>query len=184
MVNNNIFTTEAGNIPNVFFMNVVTTGLESSEMTWVESFIANRGKELKDDSKGDTLHFCNALLCYHKEDYDSALTELSKITTDDMTYKHNSKSLYLKLYFDLNEIEPFFSHVDSYRHFIAKNKLVFEKIKDPVNNYITFAKRIFCIKNKIGKQDEFDLPQLKRELKECIPIINRPWLFKKIEEIE
>jgi len=184
MIYHNIYTTAAGNIPNVFFMNIVTTGLESEEILWVEQFIRERGEELKDDSKADTLHFCNAQLSYFKKDYDSALRELSAINVDDMTYKHNTKSLYLKLYFELNDIETFLSHVDSYKHFIAKNKLVFDKIKDSINNYIIFANRIFCIKNEIGKYDQYNLPELKREIIKCSPLINRPWLLRKIAEIE
>jgi hypothetical protein len=183
MVEKDIFTTAAGNITNVFFMNAVTTGLESGEITWVERFISEKGEKLKDESKADTLHFCNAQLRYFKKDYDTALKELSAINVDDMTYKHNTKSLYLKLYFDSNDVETFLSHVDSYKHFIAKNKLVFDQIKDPVNNYITFANRIFCIKNKIGKYDEYNLPELKREIEKCTPLINRPWLLRKIEEM-
>jgi hypothetical protein len=184
MIDKGIFTTAAGNIPNVFFMNAVTTGLESGEAVWVERFITEKGELLKDDSKTDTLHFCNAQLSFFKKDYNSALNELSKVSTDDMTYKLNTKSLYLKLYFDLNDIEPFLSHVDSYKHFVANNRLVFDQIKDPVNNYITFAKRIFCIKNGIGKFDEYNLPVLKREIIECFPLINRPWLLRKIEEVK
>ncbi len=183
MIKNDLFTTAAGNIPNVFFMNVVTTGLECGEQEWVEKFISEDGHRLKDDSREDTLNFCLANLHYYKCDYGTAFTFLSKITTDDMTYKHNVRSLTLKLYFDTNEIEPFLSHIDSYRHFIAGNKLVFDKIKDSLNNYISFSKRIFCIKNKIGKFDEDDLPKLNREISECTPLINRPWLLRKIDEL-
>ena len=84
----------------------------------------------------------------------------------------------------MNEIEPFLSHVDTYRHFMSGNRLVPEHLKVPVNNYINFTNRIFLAKNKIGKHNEFDLPALKREIKESKILINRPWLLKKIEEIE
>lgn len=184
MVSNDLLTNSAGNIPNVFFMNTVTTGLESNEVEWVEIFIEENYVKLKDDSKEDTLNFCRANLCYYKGDYDGAFRNLSKVTTDDMTYKHNVRSLLLKLYFESNEIEPFLFHIDSYKHFITGNKLVFEKIKDSINNYINFSKKIFCIKHKIGKVDQNDLPILKREIIECTPIINRPWLLRKINEIE
>jgi len=184
MVEKDLFTTAAGNIPNVFFMNIVTTGLEMNETAWVENFIEEDGKKLKDDSKEDTLSFCRANLCYYKGEYSKAFSYLSKVTTDDMTYKHNVRSLTLKLYFDTNEIEPFLFHIDSYRHFISGNKLVFEKIKDSINNYVNYSKRIFCIKNKIGKADLDDLPVLKNEIIECTPLINRPWLLRKLSEIE
>jgi hypothetical protein len=184
MIRNDLFTTAAGNIPNVFFMNVVTTGLECGEQEWVDRFITENGHRLKDDSREDTLNFCLANLSYFKGDYGSSFRLLAKIKTDDMTYKHNVRSLTLKLYFDTNEIEPFLSHIDSYRHFIAGNKLVFDKIKDSLNNYISFSKRIFSIKNRIGKYDEDDLPNLKREIMECTPLINRPWLLRKIAELE
>src|SRR5699024_3755013 len=100
---------------------------------------------------------------YFKKEYGAAFNHLSKILTDDMAYKHNVRSLTLKLYFDTNAVESFLSHIDSYRHFISQNKLVFDMIRDSLNNYITYTKRIFCIKNRIGKYDEDDLPSLKRE---------------------
>ena len=184
MIEKNVYTNQAGNIPNVFFMNAVTTGLESGEISWVEKFIAEKGELLKDDSKIDTLNFCRANLSYFKKEYDLSLKYLAMISTDDMSYKLNIRSVYLKLYFDMNEIEPFLSHVDTYRHFMSGNRLVPEHLKDPVNNYINFTNRIFFAKNKIGKHNEYDLPVLKREIKESKILINRPWLLKKIEEIE
>lgn len=59
-----------------------------------------------------------------------------------------------------------------------------KKIKDSINNYVNYSKRIFCIKNKIGKADLDDLPVLKNEIIECTPLINRPWLLRKLSEIE
>jgi hypothetical protein len=164
-------------------MNVVTTGLESGAAEWVKRFVVDKQHELKDESRADTINFCNALISYYERNYRASLTELSKVTTEDMTYKHNIRSLYLKLYFDMNEIEPFLSHIDSYKHFISKNPLVYGKIKDQVNNYINFSSRIFCIKNSIGKFDEFDVSRLRKELIECKSIINKSWLIERAEKL-
>ncbi len=183
MIERNIHVNTAGKVSNVLFMNAVVTGLECGEQNWVEKFILSRADELKEDSRSDTISFCNALICYHKKDYGSAGKFIASIRTEDLIYKHNIRSLYLKILFDTNDIEPFLSHVDSYKHFIAKNKQVFDRIREHVNNYITFSKRIFSIKNQIGKFDEFDLEGLKLEITGCKSLINRTWLLRKIEEM-
>lgn len=170
-------------LSHLLFMNTVICGLESGEFEWVKNFIEAYKNELDDVNRENTYTFCTALYYYWKGDYKRSLEQASKISTNDLSYKHQLKSFYLKIYFDMNEQESFYSHVDSYKHFIKKddnlpkNSLVF------IKNYINFTKTLFDI--RIGKRvDEYDLKILKVEIMNNKSLINKNWLLKKINEMQ
>jgi len=170
-------------IPIVLFMSITTTGFECGEPEWTEKFINDYINDVKEDIRKDILHFSAALSYYWGKKYELSLSELSKVTSDAFSLKHNIKSLILKNYFDLNETEPFYSHIDSYKHFILKNKGVHNKFRERVNNYIIYSKRLFDLKNRGDAEKDIDIEMLKKEISETTSIINKIWLLKKAGEI-
>ncbi len=172
---------ERGFMSHIFFINVVVTGLEAGEVKWVGNFIENYNSELDSVNRDNTVIFCRAFYSYWNKDYSRAMEFAAMVKTDDPSYKHQLKSLYLKIYFDLNEIEPFYSHVDNYKHFIAGDKNVGEQTRVTINNYINSAKRIFDLK-LANNDDETALEMLRNEIIASKAMINKPWLLRKIEE--
>lgn len=166
------------------FMAVVRRGFDAEEFKWTEEFINNHINEVKEDSRKDTLHQCIAAKYYWEKNYDSSLRELAKITSGILQFKLNIKSLTLNIYYDLNETEQFYSHVDTYKHFILKNKLVHERIRGYINNYINYSKRLFDIKNTNVPYKEFELRKLRKEISENQALTEKIWLLKKAEELE
>ena len=170
-------------ITNVYFMSIVVIGYEAGEFEWVEKFINNNIDDVKEDVKNDTLHFCRALRAFWDKDYASSLTWLAKVTSEEVSFKHNVKSLTLKIYFDLNETEPFYSHIDSYKHFILNNKHINDRVRVQINNFVNYSKRLFVIKNGGGAEKDIHLEILKKEISGNNELANKIWLLKKVEEI-
>ncbi len=170
-------------ISNIFFISLTATGFEAGEFEWVEKFIAEYIHDVKEDLRKDTLHFCNALSFYWKKEYEKSLSELSKVNSEEFAFKHNIKSLTLKIYYDLNETEPFYSHIDTYKHFILNNKIVHDKVREQVNNFINYCKKLFVLKNTSNPDIEFDLNKIQKEISENHALINKIWLLKKAEEL-
>lgn len=170
-------------ISSTFFMSIVVTGYEAEESQWVNHFVKNYISDVIEDSRKNTLHFCNALGLYHRNEYEKSLAELSLVTTEEFSFKQNIKSLMLKIYFALNEQEPFYSHIDTYKHFILRNKLVHDSLRKQINNYINFSKKLFEIKNSIETNIDYELENLKREIIKTQAMINKTWLLKMIDEI-
>ncbi len=156
--------------------------MEVNEFSWVDNFIEKYISELEKTEQHNAYSFCRALVFYHGKEYEKALEAASNIVSDDMTYKHQLKSLYLKIYFEMNEAEPFYSNIDGYKHFINSERYVTESSKPFFLNYINFAKRLFDIKNSLEDKN-FDVIKLKKEVLNEKAMINKPWLLKKIEEI-
>lgn len=176
-------------LEHIRYLNVTVTGLEAGETQWVKEFIEKYKHELDDQNRENAYNFCRALLFYNQKEYGNAITEAAKVKTDDLSYKHQLKSLYMKIYFDMNETEPFYSHIDSYRHFIVNEKKIPEATKKNISSYITFTKKLFDLKNRMNeknkKSDEtgFNIMKLKQEISESKNLINRHWLLDRINEI-
>lgn len=178
-----IYKAEFKSLSHIKYMNVVVTGIDAGEIGWVEDFMEKYKHELDESNRENTYDFCRALMYYHKKDFGSALQWAAKVKTDDQSYKHQLKSLYLKVYFDMNDVESFYSHVDSYRHFLLNQKSIPEDTRNVIGNYLNFTKKLFDI--KISQQETgFELAKLKEKILETAHMINKPWLLDKIEEIQ
>ena len=170
-------------IRNVYFMSIVVIGYEAGEFEWTDKFISSYINEVKEELRNDTKHFCKALRSFWDKEYENALRELAKVTSEEMSFKHNVKSLTLKIYYELNEAEPFYSHIDSYKHFILNNKHIFERVREQVNNFVNYSKRLFAIRDSSNTEKDIDLEILVREISGNHALANKIWLLKKAEEL-
>lgn len=166
------------------FMSVVKWGFEAGENKWTENFINNYISRVRPELQRDTLCESMAAKYYHEKNYEHSLKELAKITSGTLQLKLNIKSLTLKIYYELNETEQLYSHLDTYKHFILNNKLIHERLSGQVNNYINYSKRLFDIKNTEISEKGFELQKLKKEILDNHSLSEKFWLLKKTEELE
>ena len=169
-------------LSHILFMNVVTTGLDAGESEWVEDFIQRYCDELKNEHKNNMFNFSFALLQLRKRNYDRAIEFASRIVSDDLSYKHQLKSFYLKVYYELGEVQPFYSHVDSYKHFVKNDKLLSGDSREYIMNYISLSKKLFDLKNS-PVQDKIEIQILTREIVQHKFLINKFWLLNKVKEL-
>lgn len=178
-----LYIKDSGYISHLFFISIVITGLEAGETAWVKDFIENHKHELDDINMENTYIFCRALFSYWSGDYSKSLDLAAKVKTDDTSYKHQLKSLYLKIHYDLNEVEPFYSHIDNYRHFIASDPNTSDDLRLAIGSYINFSKKLFDYKSE-SMVDKVGLGMLKQDIINNKAMINKPWLLRKIESLE
>lgn len=174
-----LYKADSSFIPHILFMNVVTCGLDANEFEWIENFIREYKDELREEHQENMYNFSLALFAYQKKDFDKAISFASKIISDEMSYKHQLKSLYLKIFFDINDVQPFYSHIDSYRHFLNNDKELKEENKILISNYILFSKKIFDLKNNPDSSGS-DFHILKKEILSSVNVINKAWLLERI----
>ena len=183
-VKSGIHKRQKGHLPFVVYMNAVITGLEVDKIAEAEAFAEEYNSELIEEYRNSARHFCRGLISYKMKDYDDAVTELSRVVTEDFSFKQQIKSLYLKIYFDLNESEPFHFHTDSYKHFISENKMIHTLVRKQLSDYLKYAKKLFALKNSEDGIDKFELNKLTDEIKSSPSLINRKWLLEKADEIK
>jgi hypothetical protein len=174
---------EKGYLSHIMYINVTVTGLESGESDWVYKFLDKYKEELDDINRENSYNFCKALYYYHSKEYNRSIALAAKVSTDDLSYKHQLKSLYLKIYFDMNEAEQFYNHIDSYYHFLANQKNIPQVTRDIIKSYVSYSKKLFDIKENEAERD-FELFKLKKEITENKSMINKQWLLDRIDKIE
>ncbi len=170
-------------LDHIQYQNVVITGLDAGEIDWVEKFIEQFKADLDEINRENSYNLCRSLLFYHNKQYDEALKWAASVKTDDLSYKHQLKSLYLKIYFDMNETEPFYSHIDSYRHFLLNEKHIPEITRNVINSYVNYTKKLFDIKSRITEKD-YDLFKIRNDISDSKAMINKSWLLERIDKIE
>jgi hypothetical protein len=183
MVEHKLYTGSYGHMRHIFYINIVSTGLEAGEMEWVESFIENYRNEVYEEFRENSYNMAQAIFYYWKKDYNKSLSLAAKVTTEDFVFKINIRSLYLKIYYDINETESFYSHIDALKHYYTKSKEVPESIRRVLAEYVNYSKQLFDYKN-LPNHDGFELAQLKNLISDNKSLLNKTWLLRKIAEIE
>jgi hypothetical protein len=100
-----------------------------------------------------------------------------------MEYSHfklSVKTLMLMIYYELNLYDTAISLLDSYRHFIARDKMLPEVDKENRLNFAKYYKEILNLKN--GMSNEINL--VKSNVQSTNNLVEKEWLLKKIDEIK
>jgi hypothetical protein len=170
----------SGTISHFRFMNAVITALKLNEIKWVEGFIKNYNKFLQEDFREETINLTTSMLKFSAGEYEQALEEMLKINFDDCHHKMHLRNLTLQIYYELNYFESALSIIDSYKHFLAREKSISDLYKDYNSNFVAYFNELLKIKMGIGslKADE-----LFYEVKKSKEFANKNWILSKLTEM-
>ena len=144
----------------------------------VEKYINSNINLLEESKQENALNFNLARLHFYKKEFDTVLTFLNRVNYDDIWYNINSKILLLATYYELNEIEPLFSSIDSYTAFLRREKSLDNTRKQRHLNFTTNLKKI------INFQDQrLKLSKVKESIIDSKTIVNKEWLLEKIDAL-
>lgn len=172
-----------GFIHHIFYKRVVTNAIELGEIKWAENFIEKYKDDVPVEYRDSNYFYCKALIEYGKKEYGKALEMLSKVQTEDISYKVEIRTLLLMIYYDTEQSDAFDSTVDSFRHLITNNRLISSVWQTRERNFVNFAKRMFDLKMKAGKKDGFNIKKLEDEINSSGTLQNRFWLQQKCREL-
>ncbi len=83
-------------------------------------------------------------------------------------------------HYELGNIEPAISMIDSYRHFLTLSKDANNILKNGCVNFLQYFNKLMKLKLK---PDEAECFSLKKELSQSKGVFNKWWLLNKLEEI-
>ncbi len=179
------FMLEKGYIPEnrfsyIFYNNIVTSSLEMGEYEWSQRFMQDYKGHLEHDYREDTVNMCYAKLNYYLKDYDKAMEYLSRCgNLDNIYYRLALKDIHLKILYELKYYDSIFSAIDSFRHYLTKNKFLARPVKEKYKLYLKMMDGLVKAKSS-GKQKQTALFKEKIELSE--PFLNKDWISEKINE--
>jgi hypothetical protein len=168
-------------LPIAEYNSITTLGMDLKKYSTVKKILSKYKDRILDNSRDDAFNLNMATLEFHKGKYESSLDYLNKIKFDSFVKdwylpKANINNLRLMNYFELNETEPFFSLVDSYKHFLKDNKILSPRLYNTNKQFLDSIEKVYKLRLK-NKTD--DLAILKQKLSAGENFRNKNWLLKK-----
>ncbi len=162
------------------FKNIVSIALRLDEYKWTESFIQKYAALLSADFRQNAINYNLARLHYSRKHYRDALKLLLAVEFTDVYYHLDSKSLLLRIYYELEDWEPLLSLFNTFKIYLKRNKLISEYQRSTYTNLVKFVRKLARI--KMGSK--LPLEKVKQEIAEVKQIADLTWLQSKADELE
>lgn len=169
------------------YKNIVTVATRLKEYDYCYRFIEEQRDNLTPDQRENAYTYNLATYYYARQQYQQTMELLRDVEFTDVYYGIGGRTLLLKTYYEMNEMEAFFSMVDSFRLYLRRNKLISEYQHKVNSNLIRFTKKLAKLKYDRSMMSEKrftkELKDLKAKVDTTREISNIGWLKEKIEEL-
>lgn len=158
--------------------NAVIIGLNLKEFEWVENFIHEYSQFLEEKHRESLVHFNLARLHFEKKEYPKAMKLFATSDYDDILMNLVAKTMLLKMYYELDELNALDSLLSSMKTYLQRKKVMgYHK-----NNY----KNITSCTQKLLKIKPYDKDQkqrLRKEIETLNPLTERKWLLAQLDNL-
>jgi tetratricopeptide (TPR) repeat protein len=167
-----------GQISQWHYKNVVTICLRQDETAFANTFIHTYRKFLSADVRENAFQYNAAYLQFAKGQYKDAISGLQKVDLDDVYYRLDARSILLKSYYELNDIDALFYQASSFRMFIRRNKSISAYQKAVYLNLIKITLALVRAGSNITR-----LKRVKDRVERDSRIADLQWVESKLEEL-
>lgn len=161
----------------LLYRQVLTNALQINEVDWAEEFVEKYSEKLPVTIRENMTQYAKANLLFERGRFEESLALLNKVDFDIFTLKYDVKNLTLRNYIELSCIEEALSLIDTYKHFIAKNKGVSEYYREITENFLKYCKYLIDLKNGSSKRNADDIM---KELESDNTVNFKQWFIKKL----
>lgn len=169
-----------GSMTPWYFRNIVVIGLRLGEYQWVEQFLSEYEFSLPEEHRNNAVSFNLAQLYFYRKEFDKVIDLLQHIDYDDLTYNLNSKVTLLFTYYEINEIEPLYSLLDSFRKFLTRHREIPNNRRQSYQDLIKYTRRLATLL----PGDKEAIQKLRQEIQENPHVASTNWLQEKLKELE
>lgn len=167
-------------ISSAAFNNIIIFALRVGQYDWAETFVSEYAQYLREDIRDSTVAFSLARVEFYKKNYRQVIQHLIDVEYNSVVITLSSKVILLFSYFELDEIDPLDSLINSFRAYITREKSISPKRKASYSNLLNFTKKI----SRVNPNDQKKIKSIKQSLMETDNVASKPWLLEKIEELE
>ena len=167
---------ENGMLSRFTFNNIVAAGIFTKEFDWLEKFIETYSEKLENEYRDSTVSFNLARLEYTRKNYGKAMLHLQKVESKDLVNSLISKTLLMRIYYELEEHDSLFSHLDSFQIFIRRRE-VSDFHRKNYMNAIRFVKKLVALPELDKKARKI----LREEIEGEEVLTEREWLLEKLK---
>lgn len=181
MIENDIYLPPNGIVLGNTYINYIMAAFYLKEYERIEIFKKMFDNKIPEDRRENDNNFSQALIFFGKMEYSKSLEHLSQSNHDFFNMKHYIKNIQMMNYYELDDYISFNYIMDSYRHFLSKNKSVTSYSKSVSENLCNSINKLFKLRELF---DKFELEKFRKEIEENDELINKYWILDKITEIE
>ncbi len=161
-----------GKISRFTYRNVAMMAIRVGDLPWAEEFSESYKSKIAKQYQLSAYHFNLALIRYHDQDHDQSLDHLLHVNFKDPLIQLASKTLQLKLYYELKEWKLLDSHIDSMQVYLVRKKILGYH-KQNYKNIIGLVKQI----QRSNQYDTKSQAKLRTKIEDANPLTERKWLL-------
>ncbi|MBK9013262.1 MAG: hypothetical protein IPM82_03845 [Saprospiraceae bacterium] len=140
------------------FRNIVVIALRLGKQIGLNNLSINTRLTLPLAMRENAVSFNLAQLFFLPKKFDKVIELLKNVEYEDFTYNLNSKTMLLSTYYEMDEIEPLYSLMDSFRTYLNRHKDFSAAKEFTTLNLIKFTKHL----TKIIPGDKKAIEKLKK----------------------
>ena len=161
------------------YKNIVSVGLRSGEIDWIEKFIVDYRNSLPKAHRQNAYTFNLAKLYFTKRKFDKVLPLLQDVVYSDIFYQLDSKTTLLKTYYELDEYLPMMALKESFRILLRRKKLISAQNRVNYTNFMRFTMQLY----RIDVKDTKKLNELRKNITTSTNVADKGWLLEKLNEL-
>lgn len=165
---------ENNQITRYTFGNAVAFAIRIGEYDWAEQFVEKYQHLLEEKHRESIISFNLSRLYFEKGDYDQAQRLLTRFEYDDMLLNIIAKTMLLKIYYEIGELDAFESLLESMRIYLQRKEALDPTRKSAYKNMISLMKKLLNLNPYSKTQTE----RLHALIESTQPLMERDWLLK------
>jgi hypothetical protein len=182
MIKNEIFSQGRDYMQANLFRNIFYTAVVLKKFGWAEKFADKYSGYLLPEQRVYMINYTRAILDFERNNFESALENISKVNYTFFVFKFEAKVLMLKIYYEMRLFDAAESLIDSFSHFLSKNKIVSSIYREQFMNFLRFLKALIRCANSGKPGIRTELHELKKKIEQTPSVINKSWLLEKAGE--
>lgn len=167
-----------GIVSRYTFGNAVGAALRTGEYGWAEQFIEQFQHHLEEKERQSIVNFNLSRVYFEKGDYGQAQQLLTHFEYDDMLFNIIAKTMLLKIYYEIGELDAFESLLESMRIYLQRKEALDPTRKNAYKNMISLMKKLLNLNPYSKAQTE----RLHTLVQATQPLMERDWLLRQLEQ--
>lgn len=157
------------------FKNIVVIGLRSGESAWVREFIEQRHKEISPAERENAYTYNKGYYCFYTGDYRQAIKLISKTEFTDLYYQLDYRTILLKCYYEMGDVDGLLYFLPSFRMFLRRNRSISDYQRIIYTNLVKYTGKLVRYDG-----DSKKLKALRKEVDTIQQVADLAWLRTKI----
>ncbi|MEX0811483.1 MAG: hypothetical protein WD048_04640 [Chitinophagales bacterium] len=158
------------------FKNILTVALKVEAFDWTYQFIKEEMHLLKVAERESLYHYGLGKLYFQKKEYDKVVQALMQVEYTDVFVMLDSKTLLLKTFYELDEMESLAALLHSFKQLLQR-KTILAYHQENYKNLVRFTKQMINLPPYNKKRRE----ALIQKVKAAKILTEREWLLENLE---